>query len=439
MKKFICIIIFYSIGFVHAQQKMEDSLLLQIEKADPDTTKGKLLISLSRQLWHSGNYEKAKKYALEAVQLCTKLKYKKGMANAYSSLGVTEDFLGNYPDALKDHFKALELREAIGDKLGTAASYNNIGIIHKSQGNLNEALKNYMAALKIDSATGNLSYVANMLNNIGNIHLFNKDFEKALNNYSSAMKIWIMNEDSSSAANTINNIGLVYETQGKYPLAIEKYSEAFKIYQHINDKGGLAAACINIGNLYTKLKKYKEAEEALFESLKISKEIGEKYYIKESYISLSELYDAQKKLEPAYQNFKLASKYNDSLMNEENTRKTVQVRLQYSFDKKVMGDSIANAQNLIREQFKHEEQIKQQRMYTYGGITGFVLMIIVAAVSFRAYKQKQKDHQIITEQKKLVEEKQKEILDSIRYARRIQSALITPEKYIDKSLNKLND
>ena len=38
----------------------------------------------------------------------------------------------------------------------------------------------------------------------------------------------------------------------------------------------------------------------------------------------------------------------------------------------------------------------------------------------------------------LGEEKQKEILDSIYYARRIQRALITPEFYINKSLNRLN-
>ncbi len=38
-----------------------------------------------------------------------------------------------------------------------------------------------------------------------------------------------------------------------------------------------------------------------------------------------------------------------------------------------------------------------------------------------------------------VSEKNREITDSIIYAKRIQDALITPEKYIEKSLNKLKD
>ena len=59
--------------------------------------------------------------------------------------------------------------------------------------------------------------------------------------------------------------------------------------------------------------------------------------------------------------------------------------------------------------------------------------------AFRSYKQKQKINIEITQQKHIIEEKQKEILDSIYYAKRIQTALITPEKYIDRVLNKLNN
>lgn len=44
--------------------------------------------------------------------------------------------------------------------------------------------------------------------------------------------------------------------------------------------------------------------------------------------------------------------------------------------------------------------------------------------------------QTINHQKKIIEEKNKDILDSIRYARRIQNALLPSEKYIDKEMKK---
>ena len=44
---------------------------------------------------------------------------------------------------------------------------------------------------------------------------------------------------------------------------------------------------------------------------------------------------------------------------------------------------------------------------------------------------------IIEKQKELVEEKQKEILDSIRYAKRIQDALLTSQTYIERNIKRL--
>ena len=45
----------------------------------------------------------------------------------------------------------------------------------------------------------------------------------------------------------------------------------------------------------------------------------------------------------------------------------------------------------------------------------------------------------IENQKQKVEAKQKEIIDSIKYAKRIQVSLLPTEKYIDKTLKRLND
>jgi hypothetical protein len=54
--------------------------------------------------------------------------------------------------------------------------------------------------------------------------------------------------------------------------------------------------------------------------------------------------------------------------------------------------------------------------------------------SKRAVVEKNKE---IEYQKQLIEHKQKEIIDSINYARRIQMTLITSEKYIQEKLQQL--
>lgn len=64
-----------------------------------------------------------------------------------------------------------------------------------------------------------------------------------------------------------------------------------------------------------------------------------------------------------------------------------------------------------------------------------IVLLIVAIWSHTNTIQKARE--TITAQKRLVDEKQKEILDSIHYAKRIQTALMTPESIINKTLDRL--
>ena len=70
-------------------------------------------------------------------------------------------------------------------------------------------------------------------------------------------------------------------------------------------------------------------------------------------------------------------------------------------------------------------------------MSGILILVIGFAVfAYRSFLQKQKANIEITKQKEIIEEKQKEILDSIHYAKRIQTALLPSEKYIGRNLNR---
>jgi hypothetical protein len=68
-----------------------------------------------------------------------------------------------------------------------------------------------------------------------------------------------------------------------------------------------------------------------------------------------------------------------------------------------------------------------------------LILIIVSVFSFflwKRFKIIESQKLLIEKQKEIVEEKQKEILDSIRYAKRIQSALLPADKYVERILTK---
>ena len=82
-------------------------------------------------------------------------------------------------------------------------------------------------------------------------------------------------------------------------------------------------------------------------------------------------------------------------------------------------------------QFKQE---RTQRNALYGSIA---LLIVFGGFMFNRFRATQKQKSIIQVQKQVVEEKQREVLDSIHYAKRIQQSLLPTEKYIYKSLSRL--
>ena len=76
---------------------------------------------------------------------------------------------------------------------------------------------------------------------------------------------------------------------------------------------------------------------------------------------------------------------------------------------------------------------------------GILSILLILVFVFRSYRIKNKSNILLEQknteiamQKEIVEEKQKEIIDSIHYAKRIQQSLLPTEKYIEKTLIRLN-
>jgi hypothetical protein len=79
-------------------------------------------------------------------------------------------------------------------------------------------------------------------------------------------------------------------------------------------------------------------------------------------------------------------------------------------------------------------------------LTGFVLMLILATVISKGYRQKQKfnkllkmKNEMIEEQSSSVEQKNKDILNSINYAKRVQESVLPSEALIERTLKKLQN
>ncbi|MBL7937346.1 MAG: SpoIIE family protein phosphatase [Bacteroidia bacterium] len=171
-------------------------------------------------------------------------------------------------------------------------------------------------------------------------------------------------------------------------------------------------------------------------------EVGFPDYISSTSLLLSKIYEKQGNYKDAYVMQILHKKMSDSLSNSENKRASIQKELQYEYEKKTTADSlrIEADKKITDAKFKQE---KTQRYTLYGGV--FVLICVAFFIFNRLQITKKQNliienqkmevelkNEEITHQKELVDEKQKEIIDSINYAKRIQQAVLTGEDVWNK-------
>lgn len=296
-----------------------------------DTNTVKKLFGLSWDKKNAGDLDSARIYIDQALELSITLDYKKGVVRSHNIIGIINKYRGNYPEALKHTLTALKLLETICARNKTsnycrntlADIYNNLGNIHKEQKNYPEALKNHLASLELKKETSNQAGISASYNNIGNIYLHLKDYSRALRNYQFSLAIDLQLDNKQDISIDYNNIGVVQSFMGNYTEALKNHYLSLKIKEEINDKEGIASSYINLGDIHLVLKKNKIAKEYIVKGLQLSKEVGSKDDIKDAYRSLAKVDSAAGNYEQAFENYKKHILYQDSLINEENTKKII--------------------------------------------------------------------------------------------------------------------
>jgi tetratricopeptide (TPR) repeat protein len=367
---------------------------------------------------------------------------KKEIANSLHSIAFIYNSQGDIPKALDYFSKSLKIFEAIGDKVGTATSLNTTGLIYYNQGEIAKAIEHYNKSLKIRTEIGDQQGIATSLNNIGAVYRKQGDMQKALQCYEKSLRIREEIGDQYGAAFTLNNLGFLYKNLGDLAKANNYYNRSLKIREEIGDKKGIAGSLNNIAAIYFKEKNYSKTLEYSLKSLQLSRELGYPDNIRGAARMLSAVYKTRNDYRKALEYYELFVQMRDSVNNEESRNSLVKNQLKYEYEKKTATDSVAHAkENEVKKAqiLKQETEIKAKKNQQYALFGGLALVLVFAGFMYNRFRITQKQKILIEKQKRLVEDKQKEILDSIYYARRIQQTLLTSEKYIGKKLNALTN
>ena len=376
-----------------------------------------------QQCWKTGDYPKGLKLGKEGLAYVKTHPYPKGEAALLHNMGIIHDYTGDYGASLRYYFKALTLFERLKDEDGIASVYSDIGLIYSNQADYGRALAYHQKALKLRKKLGNRSGISGSHNNIGIVYMNLKKYDDALYHYFASAKIDSTLNDKQGIGDTYNNIAVIYMQQGKLTEAEQYFLQSTAIRTELGDSYGLATSYNNLGTIYYRQKKDQLALEWLHKALAAGEKIGATDNIRYSHELLSDVYEALGEHQLALKHQKEYFRYNEILRDNDLTRAQTQAEMQYEFDKKT-----------AREKLDQEKRDLFRRTILIAVAVFALVTLIFSFFLYKRWKIARNQKNIIQEKNRIVESKNREILDSISYAKRIQSAILPPEKLVKEFL-----
>jgi len=408
-------------------------------------------------------FDQALKYAQEAVDIAVASGDDALIIRANSALGGTYERKHMYPETIAAYKEALRVAERTNDKKRIGVACTNIGRnIFAYKSDLAEAMKYYLRAIEVYKQIDEKARLARTYVNVANAMSTQGDYEGALGYYQAALPYL---KDSITVASVYNNIGATYFSKKDYRTALEWIKRAHEIKTRIPDilPEEIADSYNNIGNVSVMLGDTLTGRIYLEKALEINLQIADSQSIamnyhnlgdlylqrgmldkaeaylllgergaqrqkminlqKESFSYLAQLYEQKGDFEKA---FTYQKKYSD--LNESQLKGDIKQQLSAAQDK-------FDAQQREQDRLKENEMLilknDRKNFYIAMLVVGALGLLAAAFLLFWRFLEKKRANRLlenrnitIEAQKFEIEQKNKEITDSISYAQRLQEAVL---------------
>jgi serine phosphatase RsbU (regulator of sigma subunit)/uncharacterized protein HemY len=402
---------------VYSQIINADSLEKVLKTA---TEKNQIIILKKLSEYYIDNTpEKAIKSANRLLVIAEKNDSANIVDYCYQILGQAFYFQDNYKKALDYFGKFMESQIKKNDEKGLARAYNNLGIAYRALENYGKAIECYEKSLEIN---------------------------KKIN-------------DKRGLSSSYNNLGVLHEYLNLFSQANEYYKKSLELELELDDKDGISTSYLNLGGINLKLKKYNSAINYCQKSIEIAEKNGFNITLELAYEVFYNTYKQIDNKEKALLYIEKFYELKNKRTNEEISTQIAELELKYNTDKHQQAIDLLNKQK------------KQRSIIIYFFIGAIIIFILESLFLLHENRRRRKNNQLLRIQnqeimqhkeeietqrdeieaqrdeiqrqieiaeyhREQVVKQNKDITDSIEYAKNIQIALF-PDKYtLQKVLNK---
>lgn len=292
---------------------------------------------------------------------------------------------------------------------------------------------------------------ADCFNLLGSHYKDRSDYEKSLEFHHKSLEIRLEQNDSSGAAYSYNNIGIVYKDLEEYEEALKYYFKSLELKEALGDLKGMAGTNINIAKVYLLNNQFDKGLPYVKKGLDLTEKAKAKKFQLVGYDVLYELEKNRRNYQAALTALEKKIELQEIVHNKNAVKEAKELERKYEAEKRLQQLKILEQKDEISELElkKNEEELAAQQNVILFFIVGTILVLILvifliinrnqkakmnAELQLRNVEiQKQKEETEL--QKNIVEQKNKEVTDSIAYAKKIQSAILPSNQKVDSLLD----
>ncbi|MBI3509475.1 MAG: tetratricopeptide repeat protein [Bacteroidetes bacterium] len=372
--------------------------------------------------------EECNSYAKKYYDVALKIGSTRGQAMMLMCMSYYQRETGNITEAdqLLDQTEALFESDSEGD-FGPALSYFAVHnwILGKREKAFKQAFHSRQFAEK-NNSNYDLTWSSYQF---GVFYTDLKNYEVALQHFREAELRARSQGDTYALARCLSGIAFIEIQQGNFEEALQINAESLENYKKCGHKTGESRALNDLGVLYKKLKQDSEAEKYLTQALELRMELKYIQGIITSQLELAELHLQNGKTGESKKLLESALK-----LSEESGAKLKESRCN-----KMLYEVYKKEHDAEKALFYFEKFFEVESLIS-GEATSNRISSLQQKYATEKSEQEAEIHRLKNvELKKLneeIEEKNKNILDSIHYAKRIQDSLLPNMKYIERNLKK---
>lgn len=369
----------------------------------------------------------SKKLAEEALALSIEIKNDTLEYESRFHKGVANSFLGNLNVALEDFIKNKALAEKIGSPYRKIESMNAIGNVYRDLDKYDLSLQSFKEATALCYSSSNFKKLLmieyNLATVFSDLWLYDSSIYRCYKILRELKK-----QPNPRILSNVNSTLLSCYTSLHNVDSVNKYAEI--VLTHLKNAGeklNYAGNLFNIGYFHYSIKDYPKAEMYLKQALDEKPDNIE--LLIDITKNLGKTYSKQNKHEKAAEMFNDCVFLKDSLYKMQTVDKLSEMEVKYETGKKE-----EELKRMGAEKEVADLKAKQSRWWLIASSAGILFVVIVAVVLFRQNKNRQAANKLLQHQNDEIVHQKKEITDSINYAKRIQLAILPPDKMVKQLL-----